>query len=93
MVQTLDGMFAKSSTTARQVAIGTLMNTCIIGESVQDHCLKMKGHISTVEVMEAMLEQEMKGHMILKSLPYSFNQLKMNYNMNKLKFTPVDLMH
>ena len=45
---------------------------------MRDHCLKMKGHISTVEVMGGKLEQEMKGHMILESLPYSFNQLKMN---------------
>ncbi|XP_060667177.1 uncharacterized protein LOC132799388 [Ziziphus jujuba] len=93
MIQTLDGMFAKSSNTARQAAIGALMNTRMTGRSVRDHCLKMMAHISTAEVMGAKLEQEMKIDMILESLPNSFSQFKMNYNMNKLKLTPVELMH
>ena len=69
------------------------MNTHMTGGSVQDHCLKMMGHISTVEVLGAKLEQEMKVDMILESLRHSFSQFKMNYNMNKLKLTPIDLMH
>ena len=95
IIQTLDGMFAKSSSTARQAAIviGALMNTRMTRGNVQDHCLKMIGHISTAEVMGAKLDQEMKIDMILESLPNSFGQLKMNYNMNKLKLTLVELMH
>ena len=86
-------MFAKSSSTARQAAIGALMNTRMTGGNVCDHCLKMMGHISTAEVMGDKLDQEMKIDMILESLPNSFGQFKMNYNMNKLKLTPVELMH
>ena len=86
-------MFAKSSSTARQAAIGALMNTRITGGNVRDHCLKMMGHISTAKVMRAKLDQEMKIDMILESLPNSFGQFKMNYNMKKLKLTPVELMH
>ena len=93
IIQTLDGMFAKSSSTARQAAIGALMNTRMTGGNVRDHCLKMMGHISTAEVMGAKLDQEMKIDMILESLPNSFGQFKMNYNMNKLKLTPVELIH
>ena len=93
MVQTLDGMFAKSNSIARQAAIGELMNTRMTGGSVRDHYLKMIGHISTVEVMGAKLEQEMKVDMILESIPNRFSHFKMNYNMNKLKLTHVDLMH
>ena len=86
-------MFAKSSSTARQAAIGALMNTRMTRGNVRNHCLKMMGHISTAEVMGAKLDQEMKIDMILESLPNSFGQFKMNYNMNKLKLTPVELMH
>ena len=44
-------MFAKSSSTARQAAIGALMNTPTTRGNVRDHYLKMMGHISTAEVM------------------------------------------
>ena len=69
------------------------MNTRMTRGSVREHCLKMMRRISTVEVMRAKLEQEMKVDMILESPPYSFSQFKMNYIMNKLKLTHVDLMH
>lgn len=68
------------------------MNTYRIGGSVRDHCLKMSTHIGITEVMGAKLEQEMKVDIILESLPDSFSQLKMNYNMNKLKLALIDLM-
>ena len=60
---------------------------------MRDRCLKMMGHISTAEVMGAKLEQELKVDMILESLPDSFSRFKMNYNMNKLKLTHINLMH
>ena len=50
IIQTLDGMFAKSSSTARQAAIGALMNTRMTRGNVWDHCLKPMGHISTAKV-------------------------------------------
>ncbi|XP_048326738.1 uncharacterized protein LOC125421568 [Ziziphus jujuba] len=94
IIQTLDGMFAKSNSTARQAAIWALMNTRMTGGSVRDHFLKMMvAHISTTEVMGAKIKQEMKIDMILESLPDRFSQFKMNYNMNKLNLTPVELMH
>ena len=93
MVQTLDEMFDKSCSNVRKATIGALRNTRMIGGSVRDHCLKMMGRINTTEVMWAKLEQETKVDMILESLPDNFNQFKVNYNMNKLKLTPVDLIH
>ena len=69
------------------------MNTRMTGGNVRDHCLKMMGHISTAEVMGAKLDQEMKIDLILESLPNSFGQFKLNYNMNKLKLTPIELMN
>ena len=56
MDRNLNGMFAKSNSTTRQAAIWALMNTRMIGGSVQDHCLKMIGHISIAEVVGAKLE-------------------------------------
>nr|XP_048321707.1 uncharacterized protein LOC125419547 [Ziziphus jujuba var. spinosa] len=69
------------------------MNTRMTGGSVWDDCLKMMAHISIAKVIGAKLKQEMKIDMILESLPDSFSRFKMNYNMDKLKLTPVELMH
>ena len=76
-----------------KLPIRALMKTRMNGGSVRDHFLLMMSHISQVEVMGATLEEEMKIDIILKSLPDSFNQFKINYNMNKLKLTPTELMH
>ena len=93
MIQTLDGMFAKSSSASRKAVIRALMNTRMTRGSVRDHCLAMMSHINRAEVMGATLEEEMKIDIILESLSDSFNQFKMNYNMNKLNLTPTQLMH
>ena len=53
MIQTLDGMFVKSSSAARQAAIRALMNTRMTRSSVRDHCLAMMSHINRAEVMGA----------------------------------------
>ena len=54
MIQTLDRMFAESSSVVRRVVIRPLMNTCMTRGNVRDHYLKMMGHISTTEVMGSL---------------------------------------
>ena len=93
MLQTLEGMFAKSTAYKRQDAIIDLINTRMTGGRVKDHCLTMISHISRAEVMGAKLQKEMKIDLILQSLPKHFNQFKVNYNMHKMDLTLVQLMH
>ena len=93
MLQTLKGMFAKSTAFERQASITDLINTHMTGGHVKDHYLAMISHISRVEVMGAKLQKEMKIDLILQSLPKHFNQFKVNYNMHKMDLTPVQLMH
>ena len=76
MIQTLDGMFAKSSSASRQAAIRALMNTRMTGGSVRDHCLAMMSYINRAEVMGATLEEKIKIDIIFESLPDSFNHSK-----------------
>ena len=47
MLQTLEGMFAKSTISERQAAITDLINTRMTGGRVKDHCLPMISHISS----------------------------------------------
>ena len=93
MFQTLEGMFAKSIASERQVTITDLINTHMTSGRVKDHCLEMISHISRAEVMGAKLQKEMKTDLILQSLPKHFNQFKVNYNLHKMDLTPVQLMH
>ena len=93
ILQTLEGMFAKSTASERQAGITNLINTRMAGGRVKDHCLAMISHISRVEVMGAKLQKEMKIDLILQSLPKHFNQFKVNYNMHKMDLTPVQFMH
>ena len=73
MIQTLDGMFAKSSSVARQDAVRALMNTHVTEDSVWDHCHIMMSHLSRAKVMGAKREEEMQIDIILESLPNIFN--------------------
>ena len=60
---------------------------------MKDNCLAMISHISRAEVMGEKLQKEMKIDLILQSLPKHFNQFKVNYNMQKMDLTTVQLMH
>ena len=93
MLQTLEGMFAKSTTSERQAATTDLINTCMTGGRVKDHCLAMISHISGAEVIGEKFQREMKIDLILQSLLIKFNQIKVNYNMHKMDLTQVQLMH
>ena len=93
MLQTLEGMFAKSTASEMQAAITDLMNIRMTGGGVKDHCLVMISHISRAEVMGTKLQKGMKIDIISQSLPKHFNQFKVNYNMHKMDLTPVQLMH
>ena len=51
ILQTLEGMFAKSTASEIQAAITDLINTHMTGGRVKDHCLAMISHISRAEVI------------------------------------------
>ena len=93
MIQTLDKMFAQSTSSLRQAAVRAIMNTRMTGGSVRDHCLKMMSHLNQAEVLGMKMEQRSQIDFIFESLPDRFTQFKVNYNMNKIDLTPTELMH
>ena len=54
------------------------------GASVSTHVLKMKGYIKHFDRLGFPLSQELATDLILNSLPDSYGQFVMNYNMNKM---------
>ncbi|XP_010245409.1 PREDICTED: uncharacterized protein LOC104588961 [Nelumbo nucifera] len=61
------------------------------GQQVHDHCLWMMGYINELEALGSGLDHITKVDAILNSMPPSYNQFIMNYNMNKLNVSLYEL--
>ena len=73
---------------AVQDTIRFILNTKMTqGTPVRDHCLKMISYLNTLEVLGADIDGESQADMILQSLPESFKEFRLNYNMNKKIYT------
>ena len=71
-----------------------IYNTKMVeGTPVREHCLKMISHLNTLEVLCADIDGESQADMILQSLPESFKEFRLNYNMNKKIYTLSKLMN
>ena len=58
----------------------------------RSHCLTMISNLNTLEVLGADIDGESQVDMILQSLPESFKEFKLNYNMNKKIYSLSELM-
>ncbi|KAK8669729.1 hypothetical protein V6N13_107153 [Hibiscus sabdariffa] len=62
------------------------------GSPVGAHVIKMMGYIQTLEKLGFALNDELATDVILQSLPDSFNQFVMNFNMNEINKTLPQLL-
>src|ERR1044072_3703464 len=62
------------------------------GSQVGPHVLKMIGYIENLERLGFPLGQEFAVDLILQSLPDSYSQFVMNYNMNEIEKTLPELL-
>ncbi|KAL8098241.1 hypothetical protein AgCh_031118 [Apium graveolens] len=84
MLFNLKELFGDQNRAARQVAMKALMNTQMAeGTPVRDHVLKMMSHLNEIEILGVELDGETQIDIILMSLSKSFEQFRLNYNMNK----------
>ena len=71
-----------------------LMNTKIVeGTPVREHVLKMFHHLNTLKILGGKIDGKSQIDIILELLSDSFNQFKLNYNMNKINFTLVEFLN
>ena len=90
----LKEMFGEQGCFARQEAMSQIYNTKMAeGSSVREHCLTMISNLNTLEVLGADIDGESQMDMILQSLPESFKEFKLNYNMNKKIYSLSELMN
>ena len=77
-------MFGDQTRSTRQKAMKDLMKTTMAKTTpVRDHVLKMIGLLNELEILGAEIDGESQVDIILQSLPDSYKQFCLNYNMNK----------
>ena len=90
----LKEMFGEQGRSARQETIKQIYNTKMAeGTLVREYCLRMISNLNTLEVLGANIDRESQVDMILQSLPESFKEFRLNYNMNKKVYTFSELMN
>ena len=90
----LKEMFGEQSRSARQETMRQIYNTKMVeGTSVREHYLRMISHLNRLEVLGADIDGESQADMILQSLPESFMEFRLNYNINKKIYTLSKLMN
>ena len=93
IMMSLSEMFADKSKSARQAAIRTIMNTKMAeGTPVREHMLKMMDYFNVAEILGVEIDAESQTNMIIETLPDSFSQFKLNFNMSKMDMTLSELM-
>ena len=90
----LKEMFGEQGRFARQETTRQIYNTKMTeGSLVREHCLTMISNMNTLEVLGTDIDGESQVDMILQSLPESFKEFRLNYNMNKKIYSLSELMN
>ena len=93
IMNNLKELFGHQSRTARQEAMRKLMTaTMSEGTPVRDHILKMMAYLNEIQVLGGEIDGETQVDIILQTLPKSFEQFRLNYNMNKREYTLAELL-
>ena len=70
-----------------------LINTKMAeGTPVQEHVLKMISHLNELEVLGAEVDGETQVDLVLMSLPESFSNFRLTYNMSKSHYSLAELL-
>ncbi|XP_074556263.1 uncharacterized protein LOC141812121 [Curcuma longa] len=93
MMLNLKELFGHQNRAARQEAMRNLMTTTMKeGTPVREHILKMMAHLNEIEVLGGEIDGETQVDIILQTLPKSFEQFRLNYNMNKRLYSLAELL-
>ena len=87
-------MFGEQGYFARKETMRQIYNTKMAeGTLVREHCLRMISHLNILEVLGVNIDGESQVDIILQSLPESFKEFRLNYNMNKKMYMLSKLMN
>ncbi|KAH0636576.1 hypothetical protein KY290_037001 [Solanum tuberosum] len=94
MLASLKEMFGEQNRATKQTAMKALLTTKMAeGSSVREHVLKLMNYLNELEILGAEIDNESQVEMILQTLPDSFQQFRLNYNMNKMDMSLAKLLN
>ena len=94
IILNLKELFAKENRTKRFDISKELFHSKIFqGSLVRPHVLKMIGFITQLEQLGWTMDHDLSIDLIFTSLPKSYSQFVLNFNMNKIETTPSDLLN
>jgi gag-polypeptide of LTR copia-type len=93
MIESLKTLFQKQARHERYEVAKELFKCKLAeGNPVGPHVMKMMGHMETLERLNAPVGQELSIDLILQSLPESYSQFIMNFNMHEIEKTLPELL-
>ncbi|KAL3370916.1 hypothetical protein AABB24_007773 [Solanum stoloniferum] len=70
-----------------------LTTKMVEGSPVKDHVLNMMSYLNELNILGVAIDKESQVEMILQTLPNSFQQFHLNYNMNKMDLSLAKLLN
>ncbi|KAK9218281.1 hypothetical protein WN943_006918 [Citrus x changshan-huyou] len=92
MILHLQELYGEQSRTVRYEISKKLFRMRMTEGSVNEHVLKMIDYIEQLEALNFSMDGELAIDLILQSLPDSFSQFIMNFNMNKMECSLAELL-
>ncbi|XP_042020240.1 uncharacterized protein LOC121767965 [Salvia splendens] len=93
IMNNLNNLFGTQNRAAKSLAFRSIMTKVMKeGTSVRDHVLEMMSHLNQIEVLGGIIDPESQVTIILQSLPASYQQFKLNFEMNKRAYTLAELL-
>ena len=92
--ESLKALFGEQSRSTRYETTKKLFNTKMQkGQKVDDYVLMMKGYIDKLASLDVTISQELQVDLILGSLTPQYEQFILNYNMNNMNVSLVELLN
>ncbi|XP_042065523.1 uncharacterized protein LOC121809038 [Salvia splendens] len=93
IMNNLNNLFGTQNRASKSLAFRSIMTKVMKeGTSVRDHVLEMTSHLNKIEVLGGIIDTESQVTIILQSLPASYQQFKLNFEMNKRAYTLAELL-
>ncbi|XP_016546403.2 uncharacterized protein LOC107846561 [Capsicum annuum] len=94
MLESVKEIFREQNCVAKNTSMKAFFTTKMVeGTSVMEYVLKMLSLLNDLEILGAVIDKESQVEIVLQTLPDSFPQFCLNYNMNKMDLSLTKLLN